>query len=281
MANNNSINLANQITIDDISYEGPLANQYGGKYAKVVYNGKWLLLQIPKSNVPFGLNVYEDTDKTGKTIKRSYSLDVSFNGLDSNTKMEAFYNLIKNMEKKLIKHATKNSFTWVGDDDATEPVCKALLRSSIKWSRDKNTKQINKKYPPRLKLSLPVYDDEMKFKAYLDNKNNPITNIEELVKLMSGRCEIIAIIKCDKITFNGGKYGYKWSVQQLKLYSTSSQLSKYAFVDDSDDEDKCAEINKVEVPAKIDSNNIISSDDSDSSASDSDDDEITLVHKKS
>ena len=121
----------------------------------------------------------------------------------------------------------------------------------------------------------------MKFKAYLDNKNNPITNIEELVKLMSGRCEIIAIIKCDKITFNGGKYGYKWSVQQLKLYSTSSQLSKYAFVDDSDDEDKCAEINKVEVPAKIDSNNIISSDDSDSSASDSDDDEITLVHKKS
>ena len=104
MANNNSINLANQITIDDISYEGPLANQYGGKYAKVVYNGKWLLLQIPKSNVPFGLNVYEDTDKTGKTIKRSYSLDVSFNGLDSNTKMEAFYNLIKNMEKKLIKH---------------------------------------------------------------------------------------------------------------------------------------------------------------------------------
>ena len=110
------------------------------------------------------------------------------------------------------------------------------MRSGIKWSKDKDTGRINKKYAPRLKLTLPVYDDGMAFKAYLDNQDNPITDIDELVKVASGKCDIVAIVKCDKVTFNGGKYGYKWTVQQLKVYSSSSGMSGYSFIEDSDDD---------------------------------------------
>jgi hypothetical protein len=133
----------------------------------------------------------------------------------------------------------------VDDADAGEAVCKALLRTSVKWSKDKVTKQINKKYAPRLKLNLPVWDDGMGFKAYLDTKNNPITTIDELEKVMSGRCEVVAIGKCDKVTFNGGKYGYKWSVQQLKVYSSTSKLNTYAFIEDSDDDEKTSDAEPV------------------------------------
>ena len=240
----NSINLAKHVDTSAVTYDGPMANNYGGKFAKVLHKGSWLLVQTPKILCPFGINVYEDTDKkTGEVLKKAYSMDISFNGYaatDSGEvpkpKVKELFDMIQGMETHLIKHATENSFTWVDDEDASEAVCKALLRSGIKWSKDKDTGRINKKYAPRLKLTLPVYDDGMAFKAYLDNQDNPITDIDELVKVASGKCDIVAIVKCDKVTFNGGKYGYKWTVQQLKVYSSSSGMSGYSFIEDSDDD---------------------------------------------
>ena len=245
MANKNSIILAKHVSSNKLTFDGPLANNYGGKYAKVLHNGSWLLVQTPKVVCPFGINVYEETDKNGAVIKKAYSADVSFKGYENDPetnqpaqpKIKEFYDMITLMEDSLVKHAHKNAFTWVDNPDASEAVCQALLRSGIKWSRDKTTKQINKKYAPRLKLNLPVYDDGMGFKAFLNGKDTPISSIDELLKLASGRCEMVAICKCDRVTFNGGKYGYKWSIQQLKLYSTSESMSSYAFIEDSDDED--------------------------------------------
>lgn len=249
MATQNSIILAKHVDPKKLTFDGPLANNYGGKYAKVLHNGSWLLVQIPKVVCPFGINVYEETDKNGKVVKKAYSADVSFKGYKADEesgqpeqpKIKELYDMITMMENSLIKHAHKNAFTWVDNPDASEPVCQALLRSGIKWSRDKQTKQINKKYAPRLKLNLPVYEDGMGFKAFLNGRETQINSIDELLKLASGRCEMVAICKCDRVTFNGGKYGYKWSVQQLKLYSTAGSMSNYAFIEDSDDEDAATE----------------------------------------
>lgn len=245
MASKNSIILAKHVNQKNLTFDGPLANNYGGKYAKVLHNGSWLLVQTPKVVCPFGINVYEEVDKSGKIVKKAYSADVSFKGYQADEesgqpeqpKIKELYEMITMMENSLVKHAHKNAFTWVDDPNASEAVCQALLRSGIKWSRDKQTKQINKKYAPRLKLNLPVYDDGMGFKAFLNGRDTQITSIDELLKLASGRCEMVAICKCDRVTFNGGKYGYKWSVQQLKLYSTTGSMSNYAFIEDSDDED--------------------------------------------
>lgn len=246
MAKNNSIILAKHVDTNNITYEGPLANNYGGKYAKVLHNGRWLQIQTPKVMSPFGVNVYEETDKQGNVTKKAYSVDLSFKGyaedpenkIEFNPKVNELYQMIINMEKSLVEHAHKNCFTWIDNPDASEPVCKALLRSSIKWSRDKNTKQINHKYAPRLKLNLPVYDDGMGFKAFLNGRDTPISSIDELLKVAQGRCEMVAICKCDKVTFNGGKYGFKWSIQQLKVFSNVGNMNSYAFIEDSDDEDE-------------------------------------------
>ena len=245
MSNNNSIHLAKQVDTASVTYDGPQANNYGGKFAKVLHKNSWLFIQTPKILSPFGVNVYEDIDKkTGEVLKKTYSIDISFDGYmapeGSNEipkpKVKDTYDLIVNMESHLVKHASENSFTWVDDEDASEVVCKALLRSGIKWSKDKETGRINKKYAPRLKLNLPVWEDGMGFKAFLDSPDNPITTIEELLKIGSGRCDIVAIVKCDKVTFNGGKYGYKWNVQQLKIYTSKTGMSGYSFIEDSGDE---------------------------------------------
>ena len=247
MTSRNSINLPKNVNTSKISFEGPIANNYGGKYAKVHHNGSWLLIQTPKMLSPFGVNVYEETDKSGNVVRKSYSIDVSFNGYmpnleigeeePSNPKVRYLYDMVIGMEDSLVQHATKNNFTWVDNPDASKDVCRALMRTGIKWSRDKHTKQINKKYAPRFKFSLPVWDDGMGFKAFLDNRDNEIKDIDTLVKVASGRCEVVIIAKCDKVTFNGGKYGYKWSVQQMKIYSTTNSMNSYAFIEDSDNED--------------------------------------------
>ena len=242
-----SINLSKQVNAAEIKYEGPLANNYGGKYAKVKYNGRWLLVQTPKQLAPYGMSIYEEKDSKGMpTGKKTYSLDVSFNGYepaeDSNSddpsrpSVRQFYDLVTGMEDCLVDHAHQNNFTWVDNPDASKEVCKALLRSSVKWSRDKDTKKINTKYAPKIKLSLPVWDDGMGFKAFVNDKSNEVTNIEDLEKALSGRCDVVAIIKCDKVTFNGGKYGFKWTVAQLKIYSSTNAMESYAFIDDSDQE---------------------------------------------
>jgi hypothetical protein len=247
-----SINLAKQVQTTEIKFEGPLANNYGGKYAKVKYQGRWLLVQTPKMLAPYGMSIYEDKDNKGNpTGKKTYSLDVSFNGYepaeDSNSdeprrpSVRQFYDLVTDMENNLVDHAHQNNFTWVDNPDASREVCKALLRTSVKWSRDKDTKQIIKKYAPKVKLNLPVYEDGMGFKAFVNDKSNEIKNVEDLEKALSGRCDVVAIIKCDKVTFNGGKYGYKWTVAQLKIYSSQSALATYAFIEDSDQEEETKE----------------------------------------
>lgn len=247
-----SINLAKQVQTTEIKFEGPLANNYGGKYAKVKYGGRWLLVQTPKMMAPYGMSIYEEKDSKGNpTGRKTYSLDVSFNGYepaeDSDSdeprrpSVRQFYDLVSDMENGLIDHAHQNNFTWVDNPDASREVCKALLRTSIKWSRDKDTKQIIKKYAPKIKLNLPVYEDGMGFKAFVNDKSNEIKNVAELERALSGRCDVVAIIKCDKVTFNGGKYGFKWTVAQLKVYASTSALSSYAFIEDSDQEEDTKE----------------------------------------
>jgi hypothetical protein len=74
-----------------------------------------------------------------------------------------------------------------------------------------------------------VWDGEMRFKAFVDSRDNEIKNIDNIVRIASGRCSVVAIVKCDKVTFNGGKYGLKWWVQQLKVYSTTNSMNKYDY----------------------------------------------------
>ena len=82
-----------------------------------------------------------------------------------------------------------------------------------------------------------IQDTPYLLSSIYDDKSNEIKNVDELERALSGRCDVVAIIKCDKVTFNGGKYGYKWTVAQLKVYTSTSALASYAFIEDSDHED--------------------------------------------
>jgi hypothetical protein len=232
-----SVKLARNVDANDIEFEGPMVNSYGGKSSKVKYGGRWLLLQTPTMFSPFGVNKWENMNQSG-TTNASYSIDVSFNGYEDNEdgeprdkKVREFHDKVREMEDVLIDHAKDNSYTWFDQENASREVAQTLLRSGIKFSKDKTTGRETKKYAPRLKFNLPVWEGRMSCKVFNDD-GGEIKSIEEVESYASGKCKVVIIAKCDKVTFNGAKYGFKWVIQQMKITPSTNTLDSYAFIDE-------------------------------------------------
>ena len=63
------------------------------------------LIQSPKMRAPFGIG----TDKTNPFKK---SLDISFQGIETNQSIKAFRELVENVDSMVIDYAVKNSKTF-------------------------------------------------------------------------------------------------------------------------------------------------------------------------
>lgn len=99
--------------------------------------------------LPYGISTYDVRDNEGNVTSTKYSLDVSFDGIkgasgdmsEANPKIKDFYNKLRELNSKLIKHAgsSDNAFNWLGDPEADENVAKVMLRDHIKLPKDKTT----------------------------------------------------------------------------------------------------------------------------------------------
>ena len=236
-----------------------MKNSYGGKFARVKYQDRWLLIQSPEMSSPFGVSKWENTNSSGSTTA-SYSIEVSFNGYEDtedgeprNVKVRTFHDKVREMEDYLIDHAKDNCYEWFEQEDVTRDVSKTLLRSCVRFSKDKTTGRESKKYPPRMKFNIPVYDGQLGYGCHIfDKDNTELTSIEDIQNYSSGKCQVIIIAKCDKVTFNGAKYGYKWMIQQMKVIPSSSGLNSYAFINDDDATNNSTQSNVVDDDDDVD-----------------------------
>ncbi len=231
---------ANQVDFSKFSFSDPIVNKYGGKSARVRYDGKDFMIQTPRMRLPFGLGVYEEKDKSGSVIKTKYSLDFSFAGYEEGEdgnpvapKVREFYDMLMKMQKMLVKAACENSETWLDMDDISEGVAKALTRDLVKFPKDKQTKKINTKYPPTFKTKLGFWEDRFLVNAFDEDKNK----IEDLRDYLVRGTQAIGILKLTGVTFAGGKVGYSFQANQLRLYAPQG-LPSYAFLADDEDDTK-------------------------------------------
>ena len=286
-ANNSSamsgILRANQVNFSKFSFSDPIVNKYGGKSARVKYDGKDFMIQTPRMKLPFGLGVYEEKDKNGAVIKTKYSLDFSFAGYEDgddgkpvSPKIREFYDMLNQMQKMLIKAACDNSETWLDMDDISEGVAKALTRDLVKFAKDKVTKKINTKYAPTFKTKLGFWEDRFLVNAFDEDKNK----IEDLREYLVRGTQAIGILKLTGVTFAGGKVGYSFQVNQLRLYAPKG-LPSYAFLADDEDDTKpvqsaMADKEDSDDSAPAEKKNTVedSSSDSDSASEDEDDLEV-------
>ena len=218
----------NNINVDDLTYS---EQRSFGEHAKIVYvnhKDKPIILQTPVMTTPFGLSKFDD----GTSGRVKYSLDMSFRGKEQLPKVNELYEFLKTLDDKIVSDASKRGQEWFKKKDRSKEVCLELFGPSIKPAMEKG--EVTDKYAATFKAKIPFYDDKFVIQTFdMTSKeiiDTPLPDV--LTKGTSVQC----IVKLNGIWFAGGKFGVAWEVKQLKVKQTNT-LTKYAFADDSDDED--------------------------------------------
>ena len=187
----------------------------GGRMVWMSYNGRPLLIQLPAMKAPFGVSEWSD-EKTGA---KKYSLDLSFDGVANNQALADTFNMLKELDAKILNDGMENSVSWLKKRYTAIEIVEALFYPSIKMPKDD-------KYSPTMKLSLAHNQGEFKCLVF-DSCRNPLNILETNTK----GAEVTAIVKLAGVWLAGGKFGISWKVEQLRI-APRATLTNYAFIDD-------------------------------------------------
>lgn len=187
------------------------------KGGKIVYlnfpNAQRIVLQTPPMSAPFGISSYDDASDG----KRSYSLDASFKGCDTNAKLECFLSKCRAFDDIIIDTATENAKAWFGKDMSREMTA-MLFRKSVRDPADP-------KYAPTLRLKITPNTE------YYDEHQNRV-DMDYILKGTSFR----AIVELSSVFFVSKQFGVTWRIVQLAVQSRPDRLSGFAFQGDEEDE---------------------------------------------
>lgn len=214
----------------------------GQRWVPLQYDGRpSLKIQAPESYSPYGMNVY--TEDKGDT----YSLSLSFGQFESNPKLKNWFDLLQNLDKRVLEEVEANSKSWIRKDkDKVEN----YHTKSIKYSIDKDTNEVSTKWPPTFKCKIPVDDTTKKISTlFFDNKHNEIDPLATIPKMKGS--QVTAIVAITGIWI-GNNFGISFSGKQLLVKTKQDDLAKFAFAELSDGEDD-EEDDIVQVKDEVDS----------------------------
>jgi hypothetical protein len=220
------ISLPGNVDVSKITYGTPKALDNGGKMIYLYHDKKPLVIQIPSMMAPYGVSKWEN-DKGGPD---KYNLDVAFTRMEENPVIKEFFDLMQNLDKKLVDDGLANSANWFKKKMSSRDVVEAIYTPLVKHARDKETGEITDKYPPTVRFQLPFRDGKFQCEVY-NNKREQI-NINDVDMK---RANVTAIVQCTGIWVAGGKYGCTFKALQMKVDSSRSKIEGYAFIDDEDD----------------------------------------------
>ena len=225
-----SVLTASNFKIDNITFGKHKPNINGGYNIELtVGNGSdEILVQTPKMRAPFGIS----TDKTNPFKK---SIDISFQGIDSNPSIKSLNEMIKNVDNAVIDYALQNSKTFFKKELARD-IIKEYYYSGIKVSKKEQ------------------YSDTFKFKLlYL--KPNPEKNLpngkyltsfwsvkgEELTDTDVDRGDSVkCLIKPQMLWVANRSFGITWVCTQVCIHK-QQKVSGFAFKKTGDTDDDVEE----------------------------------------
>lgn len=185
-----------------------------GKKAFVNYSGGRFSMQTATNmRVPFGLNVYDQSNPP------KYSINLSFNGYQDNPDVKAFYEAIQGLDKFIVDEAVKNSEAWFGKKKSRE-VLEEFYTPSLKFGKKDD-------YPPTMKLNLRKLADGFETKFY-DIKGKPYKSMPIEEMLMKGT-QVTCLINCADVWIAGtGKFNLRWNVEQIVIHKRPEKGGDFA-----------------------------------------------------
>lgn len=215
--------------VSELTFRAPKILDSGGKFVTLDYSGRKLMTQTPSMVLPYGLNVF---DKAGPT---TYSVDLSFRGVEEDPKVKQFYDMLVAFDERLVSAGVENSLPWFKMANASREVIKAFYTPSIKISLDREGKP--KPYPPTLKVKLPKKNDTFEAQFY-DAEKRPYEGVT-VEELLTKGARGVFLLQCTGLWFAGSKFGASWKAVQVKMTSVPSNgLGRgCAIQDDEEGED--------------------------------------------
>lgn len=211
-----------------LTFSEPKQLESGGRSIYLSYNDQPFLVQTPEMTAPFGMSNYRD--KAGGVGPDKWTLDMSFKGINDRPAIRTFFGLLETLDTMMIDYALANSQTLFKKRHTSAEVVAALYTPAIKFAKDRNTGEVNDRYPPTFKMALPQKESRFTCETY-DGKRNRV----ELTDLETKGSSVTAITRCVAIWVINGKFGVTWKAQQLRV-KPSSTLRGYAFKETEEDQ---------------------------------------------
>lgn len=246
MAAVSDILLPKNFDVTRMTFGQPKQLENGGKTVYISYNDRNLLVQTPEMSAPFGVSVWPG--ERGAPDK--YNVDMSFSGKESRPPLQTFFSMLEQISDRVITAAMENSQSWFKRREfPSRDVVEALYTPIIRFSKDRDTGEINNQYPPNFKLSLPFREGKFQFPAY-DNNRAEVDMLALIASNTRGKgSRVSAIAQCTGVWLAGGKFGVTWKVKQLRIIAPQS-LPAFAFQRTEEDGDLVEDdVDNEDVPA--------------------------------
>lgn len=204
-----------------------------GPSISLKYNGQYLSIRLPRVSFPAGVLVRDGED--GKT---AYTLMASMKGCDpygkerstSTDEMGLFYNFLLDLEDKIVKEAIENSAAWFGKKKS-EGVIHDNFKRVLGLSQDKVDGEYvaNGKYPPSVRLKVPVYDNKVNMNVWDDSNKELHVTPGSLVSIFPKGVEAQVVVSGSIYVIGGGNFGVTWRLQMVKVFSRPQMTAQEIF----------------------------------------------------
>ena len=206
------------------------------------YNGGNLQIRLPRIGYPGGCLVRE-----GETGAKTYTLIGSLKGCDPYGKTPytgaddtgKLYNLLGQLENRIIAAAVENSVAWFGKKRSEEAIRDSFKRI-LSFSTDKVDGEYvpNGKYPPSFRVKVPVYDNKVSSEI-VDSNRNPVYVTPETLETKDTPfpkgVEAKLVISGSIYVIAGQGFGVTWRLTDAQVFPQQRMGAAAIFADDDDD----------------------------------------------
>ena len=231
-----------KINANDIDFAEPKRNKNGGVSIGLKYNKQNVQFRIPKVVFPGGVQVKENPNKDG-SVSVSYNLSASMNGGDpygvdpseDPSETAKLYNFMRDLQERVIQAAVEKSPSWFGKKRGEESI-RDSFNKFVSVSVDKTDSGYvpNGKYPPSLRMKLPVYDGKVAMEA-IDADDNDVTLTTETLPEVFTKGSSAKLVLQATIYLVGQSFGVTWKPSYAQVFQRKKASARDFFKRDVDD----------------------------------------------
>jgi len=228
----NAVIHANTADIAQLTFSEPKVNKQGGKGVQLRYGGQSLQIRLPRMSFPAGLIQREDVNTKNVT----YTLIASLKGCDpygrersTDPAIGPLYNFMLDLQEKMVAWGTENSSKLFGKKRSEESI-RDSFKSLLSVSTDKQGDEYvpNGKYPPSLRLKIPVYDGRVDMDA-VDGSMNPYALTPDSLQSVFQKYVQANLVITGSVYIIGQSFGVSWRVKNSQVFQQSRQSAASIF----------------------------------------------------